>query len=380
MPDRLILRAASTIRSRRQKFLWKNRIPLGALSLFAGRGGVGKSSFAIWLAVEAQNGRLEGDLLGESVSVLYVSVEDNWETQMIPRLSAAGAKMDTFYKVAIGYSTDESTGERIPSLPEHSHLILQAIEESGAKLVILDPITSTIQGDDHKRDVVRAVLDPLTQIAGETDAVIVGIMHFNKGVGNASDKLSGSHAYRDAARSVFLFARDEDEDHVVMSQDKGNYAEVGDLSLAYRLMDTAVNFDDGDVGHVARVEIIGDTNVSVAQIINRPQGEHNEATAWISRFMTENGGRVPSAEVIASGKEAGFSESALKRARDRVRPKIVSRKIGMGGWVWVYEEIALPEEIPAITEEPDFSHTESFAISSGERTFKRPFRADRFPT
>jgi hypothetical protein len=366
----LLLRRASDMTSRRQEFLWTPRIPLGTVSLFAGRGGVGKSTFAIWLAVEAQHGRLPGELEGQPIGVLYVSVEDHWETQMLPRLTAAGADLDRIWQVAaVSSAIDDSTGERIPSLPEDTHLIREAILETGAKLVIIDPITSTISGDDHKRDVVRAVLDPLAQVAAETGAVILGIMHFNKGIGNASDKLSGSHAYRDAARSVMLFARDEDESQVVMSQDKGNYAEASEMSLAYRLVDTAVALDDGNIAKVARVEIIGDTATSVNQIINRPQGQDSDVVQWLNEFMVEVNGRVAATTGGATGKAEGFSKSAISRAFRKTRPRVISRKLpgAMNApWEWIYEETAHAEDFPEKPEEPEVLNGEILPGSSEE--------------
>lgn len=337
-PSLAVVQFASDIKSRRQRFLWQDRIPLGAVALFAGRGGVGKSTFAIWLAVEAQHGRLPGDLIGEDITVLYVSVEDHWETQMKPRLTAAEAVMSRFGKLTIQSSVDAATGERIPLLPEDTEAIRTAIVNTGARLVILDPITSTINGDDHKREVVRAVLDPLAKVAAETESVIVGVMHFNKGAGSASDKVSGSHAYRDAARAVMLFAKDEESGHVVMTQDKGNYADFGEMSIEYDLVDTLVELDDGDFAHVARVHMIGETTTSVGQIINRAPVD-DEIVQWLTEYMREHGGPVLAREAEMDGKEAGFSVHQLKRARKRCRPQINASKDGMTGpWVWSFAE------------------------------------------
>ncbi|MEV8265641.1 AAA family ATPase [Microbacterium sp. NPDC077057] len=335
---RAVVQFASDIRSRRQKFLWRDRMPLGAVALFAGRGGVGKSTFAIWLAVEAQHGRLDGDLEGHKITVLYVSVEDHWETQMKPRLTAAGADMTTFGKLTVESTVDAATGERIPLLPEDTEAIRDAIVQTGARLVILDPITSTINGDDHKREVVRAVLDPLAKVAAETDCVVIGIMHFNKGGGAASDKVSGSHAYRDAARALMLFAKDEESGHVVMTQDKGNYADFGEMSIEYDLADTVVELDDGDLAHVARVHMLGETSTSVGEIINRTPVS-DEVVQWLTDYLRENDGVVLVEQGERDGKKAGFSVHQLKRARRRCRPQVVSKKDGMrGGWVWRFAE------------------------------------------
>ncbi|PYY44015.1 hypothetical protein DEJ03_12675 [Curtobacterium sp. MCLR17_043] len=235
---RVVLRPASAVSSRRQRFLWDKRIPLGAVTLFGGRGGVGKSTFALWLAAQVQRGTLPGDLLGQKTSVLYVSVEDDWATQVKPRLAAAGADMDRIYELAITTGVDRASGERYPLLPDELHAVQDGIQQTGARLVIFDPITSSMTGNDHHREVVRSVLDPFAKLAREMDVVVIGIMHFNKGGGNASDKLSGSHAYRDAARAVMVFAKDDDQQQVVMTQDKGNYADFGEMSIAYRLEDS----------------------------------------------------------------------------------------------------------------------------------------------
>lgn len=337
-PSKAIVRFASDIKSHRQKFLWRDRIPLGTVSLFAGAGGVGKSTFAIWLAVEAQHGRLPGDLEGEEAVVLYVSVEDHWETQMKPRLTAAGAAMDRFGALTIQASVDSATGERIPLLPEDTEAIRDAIVQTGAKIIILDPITSTISGDDHKREIVRAVLDPLAKVAGETGSVILGIMHFNKGAGMASNKVSGSHAYRDATRSLMLFAKDEDSGHVVMTQDKGNYADFGDMSIAYDLVDRVVELDDGDLAHVAKVHMIGETSTSVNEIINRVP-VNDEVVQWLMEYMAGSDGPVLAKVAEDDGKSAGYSVHQLTRARKRCRPQIESKKQGMTGpWMWSFAE------------------------------------------
>ncbi|WIB33923.1 AAA family ATPase [Curtobacterium sp. MCSS17_005] len=335
---RLVLRPASAVSSRRQRFLWDNRIPLGAVTLFAGRGGVGKSTFALWLAAQVQHGTLPGDLLGQRTSVLYVSVEDDWATQMKPRLAAAGADMDRIFDVAISTGVEETSGERYPSLPDDLPLVKGAIEATGARLVIFDPITSSMTGNDHHREVVRSVLDPLAKLAREMDVVVIGIMHFNKGGGNASDKLSGSHAYRDAARAVMLFAKDDDQQQVVMTQDKGNYADFGEMSIAYRLEDTLVPLDDGDHAHAARVEYLGETLTTVDQLINRtPEG--NDAVMWLQEFMRENSGTAPASEAEAAGEAEGYKKSTLTRARRKTRPPVESRKSSLtGGWEWYWPE------------------------------------------
>src|SRR5690606_16188837 len=135
--------------------------------------------------------------------------------------------------------------------------------QTGAKLVMIDPIPSTIGGDLHKVADVRRALDPLAVIAQELDVAIVGVMHFNKGGGSASDKLSGSHAFRDAVRSVMLFATDDETEQRIVTIDKSNYSTARGSSFAFNLVSETVYTDDGHQTEVGRVEYLGDTDLDV---------------------------------------------------------------------------------------------------------------------
>src|SRR5690606_20871353 len=106
--------------------------------------------------------------------------------------------------VSVQWQEDEITGETLPSLPMDLDIVRQAIRETDAALLIIDPLTSTMGGDHYKPADVRRAMDPLAKLAQEMNIAIVGIVHFNKGSGNASNKVSGSHAFRDAVRSVLL--------------------------------------------------------------------------------------------------------------------------------------------------------------------------------
>ena len=341
----LKLTAASTIRSARQQWLWANTIPLGTLTLFAGRGGEGKSSFALWVAAHVNAGTLEGDLKDKPSPVLIVSHEDDWATVMKPRLEGAGANQEQVFKLEVEMVTDEDTHETVPVLPMDLGIIREAVTQSGAKLIILDPIASSMGGDLHKVVDVRKALDPLAALAQSLGVAIIGIMHFNKGQGNASDKLSGSHAFRDAVRSVLLFATDEETGHRVVTIDKNNYSQSRGDSYAFTLDSAQVITDDGEASTVGRVQFLGATDLNVSDIINRGSGDEaegsdrNAAQAFIVDYLKgklSDAYEAPAKEVLRAGREAGFTDAELKDARRRCKsPKIASRKSGFGaGWVW----------------------------------------------
>lgn len=342
----LSLTQASNIRSERPKWLWAERIPLGTCTIFAGRGGEGKSSFALWLMAHINWGQLEGDLHGKPATALVISHEDDWGTVMIPRLKAAGAKLDMVYKMSVETTNDVHTSETVPAFPLDIDRLRDAIETTEAKLVLIDPIPSTMGGDLHKVADVRRALDPLTALAQDTGVAIIGVMHFNKGTGSASDKLSGSHAFRDVVRSVLLFATDDDTGRRIVTVDKSNYSKARGESFAFNLVSEAVHTDDDETTEVGVVQYLGDTDLDVETIINRqPAGEddtedRNAAQAFIISYLEAQMDREGYAgEILKAGRAAGFSDTELKNARKRSKgPRIESRKASFGGgWVWALD-------------------------------------------
>lgn len=340
---KLRLVRGDTIKTKRQKWAWDGRIPLGVVTLFAGRGGEGKSTFALHLLAQLGNGVLPGDLEGEPVTALIISHEDDWSTQMIPRLVANGADTSRVYKLGVDMTVDAETAETVPAFPMDLPLLRDAIEQTGARVLVIDPITSTIGGDLHKVEKVRAALDPVARLAGEYELVVLGILHFNKSAGNVSDKVSGSHAFRDIARSLVLFATDADTDKRIISFDKSSYSAESGSSLEFELQSVSIDTDDGSATEVAQVANLAVSDVSVAEIVNRDSVAHaeaddrNAAQSFLIDYLSgREAGEAPAGDAIKAGRAAGFTDNEIKHARRRSKsPSIASQKSGYGaGWVW----------------------------------------------
>jgi hypothetical protein len=68
-PRRVVVEAAHTIRPEPVRFLWEERWPLGATSLLAGEGGLGKSTLLAEQHARLSRGGLEGELYGEPAHI-----------------------------------------------------------------------------------------------------------------------------------------------------------------------------------------------------------------------------------------------------------------------------------------------------------------------
>jgi len=323
---------ASNIRPQPQIWLWDNRIPIGTVSALAGRGGTGKTTYAIHVAAQLSRGLLPGKYYGDPRPTLIWSGEDAWAPVLVPRAIAAGADLNLIGQLSIESDHSGATWEVTPRIPLDTGTIRDAINGTGAALVIIDPIASTMTGDLHREADVRCAIDALARLADETSAVVLFVRHFGKGGGNASDKMSGSHAFRDAVRSVFLFA--EDGDRVVVTQDKGNYAPPGAESFAFKLDGFSVPTKYGPA-EVARVVELGSCDTSVGDVINRaPDQGGNDDDAEIDAWLTEllANGPVKATEVYSAVDAAGYSKDQAKRAKKRL--KIDAVKTGDGPWLW----------------------------------------------
>ncbi|MEV4739950.1 AAA family ATPase [Streptomyces sp. NPDC049555] len=343
----LRLTPASAIEPQPVVWAWEDegagRVPAGALTLAAGREGTGKSSFGIWMAAQVTRGTLPGAFHGTPRNVVYVAVEDSWSQTLVPRLMAAGADLDRVFRVdAVLTETGEET---TLSLPSDNTLFEKALVENDVALVVLDPLMSTMgQGiDTHKERETRRALDPLARMADRTGAVMLGIAHFSKGSGtDAASLITGSGAFKNVARAILGFARDDQDDSRVMTQAKNSLGRADLPSRDYGIEDTLIDTPHG-TAHVGRF-VLGDTSErSVADILAAPldteeAGERTEATQWLLSFLADNGGEAARADVMKAAKALSYSESTIKRARSKARVKATQRKGFGGGTVWLHPD------------------------------------------
>lgn len=343
---RLVLTPASEIDPEPVVWAWEDnpddvlgntgRIPLGSLSIAAGREGTGKSSFGIWMAARITRGDLPGSLYGRAHAVIYAAVEDSWKHTLVPRLMAAGADLTKVYRVEV--VEDEDEGMTL-SLPTDNALLERELKAADAALLVLDPLMSTIGAgiDTHRERDVRVALDPLARLADRARCVVLGIAHFNKGAStDPSSLITGSGAFKNVPRSVFGFAVDPDGGRV-MTQTKNSLGRLDLPSLAYQIEGTEVSTRHG-AAHVGQFVWLGESERSVTDILSErgdteDQEDRKDAADWLRGYLADNGGEAAAIDVFRAGDKDGFSKDALKRAKRRAG--VTSEKAAMdAGWMW----------------------------------------------
>lgn len=355
----------ATVTSVRHEWIKKDWYPCDVVTVLAGHGGEGKSSFSLADVAAGSRGELRGRRWHQPVRSVIVATEDTQSDQKL-RLRAADAVFEhiRFYTVANpkGEELHFDLTRDLPGLRE-------AAAGFHADLLVIDPLSSVVPGDLNKTDVIRAAMDPLSALARDLHLAVVVVHHFNKGQGNASRKMTGSEAIRDTVRSAIFFAHDKETGEHVLSFDKANYSTLEGKNYSYELVSVPALDDDGrpmidEEGNpetVPLVRILEETDNSVERIINtQPQGQDEDEAAdcksWLREWAEKVGGVLEAAEVRNACEAAGFSWSAAKRARGKL--KMTSDRDGFGKGSKVYWK--LPE---AVTD-PHRDHIEPIEPSS----------------
>jgi RecA-family ATPase len=109
------------------------------------------------------------------------------------------------------------------------------MEETQAKLLILDTVAHLFSGNENDRSNVTQFVNKLQEIAMRFDASVLLLAHPGKSETGLTSEFSGSTAWDGSARSRWALARpkskddnDYDNDQRVLRKAKANYAGIGD--------------------------------------------------------------------------------------------------------------------------------------------------------
>ncbi len=263
---RVTLTRASSIQVRPVRWAWQDRVPLGGLSLIAGREGIGKSTVTYTLAAAITRGTLPGVHYGKPRAVVVCATEDSWAHTVVPRLMAAGADLDLVLRADVVTS---GNGPGSLSLPADLTAVELALREVNAALLLLDPLMSRLDAslDSHKDQEVRQALEPLTTLADRTGVTMLAVIHVNKGAGNDPlTSVMGSRAFTAVARSVLYVMRDPEDDAVrLLGLAKNNLGRDDLPTLTFTLEPVKVaDTDEGEVW-TSRVRWTGETNQRITE-------------------------------------------------------------------------------------------------------------------
>ena len=186
MKKELKLIHMSEIEAEEVKWLWYPYIPIGKVTIIQGDPGEGKTSFVLAVISALTQGEAlpECDSAAEPMNVIYQTAEDGLADTIKPRLEAAKADCSRVLVIDDSYSELTLCDERLE----------QAIRETGAKLIVLDPLQAYLGNDVdmHRANEVRPVMKRIAAMAERTQCAVILIGHMNKMQGQKSSFLAMS--------------------------------------------------------------------------------------------------------------------------------------------------------------------------------------------
>jgi hypothetical protein len=315
--------AANTIAIEPVSWLLTDWLPLGAFVLLGGREGIGKSMLAYTLAADVTCGRLPGVYAGVPRSVLVAATEDSWSHTIVPRLMAAKADLARVYRIDV--LAPDGT-ELALTLPLDTTGLAGVARETEAGLIVFDPLLSRIDAkiDTHKDSDTRRALEPLAALARTANVTCLGLIHVSKSSSHdALTLLMASRAFTAVARSVLFILVDPDDDtRRVLGLAKNNLGRT-DLPLrSFRIKGVLVTTTAaGDEVWTGQLEWLGESERSLRDLVEQAAAERSDrgavqdATEWLTDYLTEQGGCVARTVIVEAAKRAGHSQATIDRAR-----------------------------------------------------------------
>ncbi len=325
----LEVRSFREIDSKPVAWLWPRRFAQGKITLLTGDSGLGKSVLTCDIAARISTGRAFPDGAPSTLGdVFFIGSEDGAEDTVRPRLDAAGADVSRIHLI----SGPKPNGQKFASAIDLSVQIEQLRNALSrypdARLLVIDPIMDYLgeNTNSNRATDVRAVLSPLRTLAEHHNLCVVIINHLNKSAGSSKNRSLGSGAFVQVARVELRVCEDpEDSNRRLLLTVKNNLAAAP--GLAYQIA-SATN----GAGYVVWQEETVDISISEVEAagVGKDRSAITEATEWLQSFLSE--GPVKAAEVIRQGKQVGFSESTLNRAKKLVGVETGQRQ---RAWWWM---------------------------------------------
>lgn len=313
--------------SKEVEWLWYPYIPYGKITIIEGDPGEGKTTLVLKLAAALSRGLplpCDDDKEYEPIHIIYQTAEDGIEDTIKPRLEKAGADCSMIRVI------DETDKE----LSMTDDRLEQAIIETKARLIILDPIQAYIGAtvDMHRANKIRPVLKHLGIIAEKHNCAIILIGHMNKASGSKSTYRGlGSIDIQATARSVLLVARLRDKPNIrIMAHDKSSLAPAGD-AIGFEMTE-----DNGMV-------CIGPYDITIDELLSGNEGRGKKKLDIAENFIKEYFGSnkvIPSNEIMMEAAKRSIKRNTLLSAKKKLGITSDKEKAEDGTiyWTWVMPE------------------------------------------
>jgi hypothetical protein len=302
-------RSFDDIRSQHIDWLWKGRLAIGHITNFFGDPGMLKSLASIDIAARITQGKEFPD--GEEnpyepSSVIVLTHEDGLADTVKPRFLAAGGDPQKLYTLTLPGTNEPAVLKIEDDLEE-----MEAIMPNDTALIIFDALIDFVRVKKIEEDKVRDTLTYLKRFLERLHTAVIGIGHLNKKSDlEAIHRAMNAKAFVSVARLNYLFGRKSGGQHHMVGLKNNLWTKNSGLKYHYQ---NAIVTDGSLRLETGRIMWDGPTDMDPDDLLSRKPAR-NESVEWLKAFLSD-GEKVPYGKIVEAGKQAGFSEDQLKRAK-----------------------------------------------------------------
>lgn len=319
------------------EWLWKGWIPLGMVTLMGAAPGVGKSFLCLDLARRVIHAERwpDGQDGTPRANVLYVDAEN------VPQIMNARAKSWRMNRSKLFLMTPDLDDILDFSQEKYRDRLTQMVAQIEPGLVIVDSLSSISSKGENNVEDVRQLLSFLNMIAREYVTAMVIIHHLRKHTGAqmqlfdlSLEDFRGSSHIAAMARSVIGVS-------IVQTQantDRNGPRKVEIIKTNLGPYPDGLGFQfapGAEEGVVLRWDM-------KAPAAYKEPTQLDECEEWLEDFLKEIGKPIRPKDVIKAGKEEGFSQAMIYRARKTLRVHIKNtegRQSPDNAWDWSEVEV-----------------------------------------
>ena len=306
------------VESRPIPWLWERRIPLGHLSVLYGQPKIAKGAICASLAARVTKGTLPGEFCGEPAHVGIAWSEDpDASTRLSPYFEISG---DSKLAHAIHpFTITEEYIERLQGWIERYGIVFLVIDQ------LLDFLHPSL-ADKLGTDAVRPPLALLSQLANETRAAVMVVLHeSDKG---ASQKIMNATAFTGVPRAILRASgrRSLNSDTGFKPQSRTLRVVSSNLPGVTRepLRYETTKITQGDDGkEVEVIEVIWLDEIAMKPTVPDPttngEGRVDEAQAFLGQLLKRGPQEV--SDILTQAAKKGFSPSSVQRASRQISVK-----------------------------------------------------------
>lgn len=288
-------------------------IPCGKITIIQGDPGEGKTTLVLQIIAKLTKGK---SILNEDekapINVIYQTAEDGLGDTIKPRLLSADADCSRVLVI----------DDKDISLTMRDSRLEQAIIETKAKLVVLDPIQGFLGADVdmHRANEIRPVMKHISELAEKHRCAVILIGHMNKcSIGKSAYRGLGSIDFQAAARSVLVVGRIKDEPEIrIVCQIKNSLAPEA-KPIAFKL------------GKDSGFEWLGEYDITADELLSgaAKSSKKKEAIDFLEEILSD--GHRCQTEIMEVAKEKGFSEKTIRNAKEELKIKSIRKN---NKWYW----------------------------------------------